>query len=73
MRFLLRPVCWALGHRRGKEAALKGDGYSDDRAVLQARGAGLRLFRCPRCGRETRYKIKPNGRSNGVATDGSGA
>jgi hypothetical protein len=53
-----RIVCLFKGHRRGKEADLKGDGYSDDRRVLQARGAGMRLLRCPRCGHETRYKVK---------------
>jgi hypothetical protein len=32
-----RIVCLFKGHRRGKEADLKGDGYSDDQRVLQAR------------------------------------
>jgi hypothetical protein len=45
-----RIVCLFKGHRRGKF----------DRKVTPDDGASIwSVFICPRCGRETRYKIKP--------------
>jgi hypothetical protein len=47
---LLRPWCWIVGHRRGKRV----------RRVTPDDGASIwQVYACPRCGRETRYKIKP--------------
>jgi len=47
---LLRPICWLLGHRRGKL----------NRKVTPDDGASIwRVYACPRCGRETRYRVKP--------------
>jgi hypothetical protein len=53
---LLRPICWAIGHRRGTLVRTTDD---------------LRYYACRRCGRLTRYKVKPNGQSAGEPTDGS--
>ena len=57
---LLRPWCWIVGHKRGAPVY-------DERAT-----DGYSTFRCPRCSRFTRYKLKPSGRSIGTPTDGSG-
>jgi len=62
---LLRPICWLLGHRRGK-LVLTGP-LLDKRLVLTRT---LKVFRCPRCnGNERRYKIKPPARSSGAELD----
>jgi len=58
-----RIVCLFKGHRRGKFVSTIGG--------LQIRPGGLnyvgpdgnllpeqKIYRCPRCGRETRYKVK---------------
>lgn len=58
MKFLLRPICWLKGHRRGKSVR------TEMNLVL-----GVRTFACPRCGHETRYKVKPNGISKGSPGD----
>lgn len=44
---LLRPICWLFGHKRGR--------------LLQEANEAVpyRYFRCPRCGNERRYKVKP--------------
>ena len=47
MKLIGRIVCFFKGHKRGKfirEADIDGDLY--------------RLYNCPRCERETRYKVK---------------
>lgn len=49
--WLSRLVCEAKGHKRGK---FKFETYAD------AAGPKIRVFQCPRCGRETRYKAKDN-------------
>jgi len=59
MKLLGKVICAFAGHRRGREVKLVGDGVTDDTAAAQASIDRIRLFRCPRCGNETRYKIKP--------------
>ncbi len=50
-RILLRPICWAKGHKRGKRVPLLIDPY--ERPTIK-------LYACPRCTRLTRYIIKPS-------------
>ena len=75
-RVLLRPWCWIFGHRRGV--------FIREVGGVQLRAGGVnfvgedgnplpqqRIFSCPRCGRQTRYKVQPPNR--GTPTDGSPA
>jgi hypothetical protein len=51
MKLIGRIVCLFKGHRRGKRlfpSSLPADLYA----------AGFDYYACPRCGRETRYKVK---------------
>lgn len=45
-----RVVCFFKGHKRGKFVPQVGDFYNPNE----------KLFKCPRCGHETRYKVKPS-------------
>jgi hypothetical protein len=51
LRILLRPICWIMGHRRGK---FVGDSYEATTASIVAR-----RYACPRCNRITKYKVRP--------------
>jgi len=43
-RLIGKLICWRKGHLRG---------------TLRSYSATQKVFACPRCGRETRYKVKP--------------
>jgi hypothetical protein len=72
---LLRPICWLLGHKRGT--------FDRESGGMQIRPGGLnwvdpatgmllprtRYFRCPRCDRQTRYKVKSTNQTS--PADGS--
>lgn len=57
MKLVGKIICLFKGHRRGK-------------LVRVSPGVHL-IYACPRCGRETRYKVKPESRSTGVPTEGA--
>jgi hypothetical protein len=46
-----RLICWARGHKRGKLHRVEPHG---EPAQINL----TKVFRCPRCKRETRYKMK---------------
>lgn len=46
-----RAICFFRGHKRGRPAEY----FYAGRSVTTP---GFRTFACPRCGRETRYKVK---------------
>ena len=50
MKILLRPWCWIFGHKRGKLVAEQALGQHSAQSHFH-------IYACPRCGRETRYKI----------------
>ena len=50
IRIILRPICWAIGHRRGELV----------RTVPNMQGAPVfKVYACPRCRRERTYRVKP--------------
>ena len=49
-----RIICFFYGHRRGKP--------TDNSLGRHSQQTGVKVFQCPRCGRETRYKLKDQNR-----------
>jgi len=55
-------MCWWTGkHKRGKRV----------HNVRTDTDPMMVTFACPRCGRQTRYKVKPDPVNEGMPTDGS--
>jgi transcription elongation factor Elf1 len=48
VKWMGRVVCAVLGHRRGKRIF----------GITVGTQKPEKIFKCPRCGRETRYKVK---------------
>lgn len=63
-RAMLRPICWFFGHKRGKPVDRRGDFASGPPGLMAERTH--QTYACPRCGRETRYKIKPKAAPEGA-------
>jgi hypothetical protein len=49
LRIVMRPWCWIVGHRRG--AFL--------RVILTNGVHDFNAYACPRCLRQTKYKVRP--------------
>jgi len=64
-------ACKMHGHKRGKFLREEGGDtfvIENDEPIRTPR---VRVFECPRCGRETRYKVKPKPQAQSEPTDGS--
>jgi DNA-directed RNA polymerase subunit RPC12/RpoP len=55
----LAIICFFRGHRRGK---LVGNDFGSDEGCETAY-VKARTFACPRCGRRTKYKVRPKANS----------
>lgn len=50
MKLIGRGICFFKGHKRGK---------LHRQTFVDSDGPKVAFYRCPRCDRETRYRIKP--------------
>lgn len=64
-------ACKFHGHKRGKFLREEGGDTFYIEGDEPHRTERERVYACPRCGRETRYKVKPKEKAQSTPSDGS--